>query len=206
MNKINHCGIYAIFSNVDKRVYIGQSTNIPKRWYEHLRTLKLKKHHCLLLQRFYSKHKDVSFELLQHCKNEELGYLETYWWDTFNNLGYKLFNERPVKSAMDTSTRGKNISLAKRGKKATEKTRKILSKAQEKYEYTLKKDGITYTTKNLVTFCQEQKEHKISQGTLSECFNNPKKRGQHKGFYPVSVLNLDTGIISVYSGGGSNQV
>ena len=48
-------GIYRIVYN-NKIVYVGSSNDVKKRWGQHKRNLKEKKHHNYLLQRVYDKY------------------------------------------------------------------------------------------------------------------------------------------------------
>lgn len=81
------CGIYLISCN--GKPYIGQSINIEKRWYEHLRKLKSHKHNNPIIQRIYNKHgiQSLTFQILQVCSKNMLKELEQHWcnqYDSFN--------------------------------------------------------------------------------------------------------------------------
>lgn len=79
-------GIYRILNILNKKCYIGSSQNIEKRWYEHKRTLKNKKHHSILLQRAYNKYGSDSFiyEIIEICSKEILIQREQFYFDTLN--------------------------------------------------------------------------------------------------------------------------
>lgn len=54
--------------------YVGSSVDIEKRINEHFRVLALQTHHCIALQRAYSKYGKESFvgSIIQECKKEDL--------------------------------------------------------------------------------------------------------------------------------------
>lgn len=55
-------GIYTITHLKTKKVYVGSSANITKRWRCHKLDLKLNRHHCSHLQRAYNKYGTEAFE------------------------------------------------------------------------------------------------------------------------------------------------
>ena len=52
----NNCGVYCIRCKVNNKAYIGSSTNIKSRWYEHKSDLRRGKHHNKQLQEDYNKY------------------------------------------------------------------------------------------------------------------------------------------------------
>ena len=86
MSKEKICGIYCIENLVNSKKYIGQSTDIIKRWYEHRRTLKLKQHDNIYLQRAWDKYGEDNFQfyIMTACEVEKLDELEIYFIDLFN--------------------------------------------------------------------------------------------------------------------------
>lgn len=91
------CGIYRI-SKIDTNFcYIGMSKQISRRWNEHFKSLKNKKHHCQALQKMYDKYgiESFRFEIVKICKESELGSLEQKVWDEHVDAGWKLLNSRP---------------------------------------------------------------------------------------------------------------
>ena len=57
-------GIYKIINKVNGKYYVGSSSNIHKRWGEHIRSLNHKKHFNQHLQRSWNKYKQSSFEFI----------------------------------------------------------------------------------------------------------------------------------------------
>lgn len=61
-------GIYAIRNRKNKKIYIGQSIDIAKRWNEHIRDLEKGEHHSYLLQNDWNEYelKNFSFIILEN--------------------------------------------------------------------------------------------------------------------------------------------
>jgi len=73
MAKNKKCGIYRILNTLNKKVYIGSSSNIPKRFSTHKSELKKNKHMNVHLQRSWNIHGEshFKFEVLFNCKDED---------------------------------------------------------------------------------------------------------------------------------------
>jgi group I intron endonuclease len=74
-------GIYQIKNTQNGKVYIGSSTDIPKRWRQHLQLLKSGNHHSIHLQRSWNKHfvTDFEFSILEECDKKNLLTKENKW-------------------------------------------------------------------------------------------------------------------------------
>ena len=99
-------GIYKIENLVNGKKYIGQSTNIEKRWKEHIKLSKIKsdkesilKRQQAPLYRALNKYgvENFSFTILEECSVEELNDKEKYWinyyhsfWKDSSGDGYNL--------------------------------------------------------------------------------------------------------------------
>ena len=88
------CGIYKIQNKINKKVYIGQSVDIEKRWTVHKRLLNKNKHHNNHLQNAWNKYteKNFIFTIVEKCSIDSLNSREQYWIavnDSYNN-GYNL--------------------------------------------------------------------------------------------------------------------
>ena len=68
------CGIYRIVNLKTHDFYIGQSTNIQRRWSLHLSALRCKSHPSIKLQKSYdaASEDDFYFEVLAKCEPREL--------------------------------------------------------------------------------------------------------------------------------------
>ena len=83
-------GIYKIENTKNKKVYIGQSRNIYRRFEEHKRALENNAHHSVKLQRSYNKTLDKSifkFSIIEVVNdNKRLDEREKYYQDLFSSL------------------------------------------------------------------------------------------------------------------------
>lgn len=79
-------GIYLIKSIQTNEIYIGQSVNVNRRIGEHKRLLKKQAHYNEYLQNHYIKYgiQDLSFEVIENCKIEDLDNREKYWINIYN--------------------------------------------------------------------------------------------------------------------------
>jgi group I intron endonuclease len=85
-------GIYKITCIPENRVYIGSSSNIPKRWQRHVRTLNDSSHHNYKLQLDWDCYGDESFTFEVIEETKELTARERYWLDKYFNGSYNIHN------------------------------------------------------------------------------------------------------------------
>ena len=148
-------GIYKITNTQTNKCYIGQSSNVSKRFAQHLNALKKNRHHSMHLQNsfnFYGE-KAFTFEIIEMCPINILNQREKHWikyYDSFNNgynmsvggetttLGYKYTDEQ--RKAKSESRKGKcyitaeglkRISIAHKGKIVGKETRKKISEQRK---------------------------------------------------------------------------
>lgn len=134
-------GVYCIYTDFDKRVYIGSSLNLNKRFKQHINGLKNNSHRNSHLQNFVSKYgvDKLKFKVLEKCSMDELLVKEQFYIDNYDNVN--LFNiskiagkvemTDEVRKKISESSKGKIISKQQRekaringlGKKAPLKTR-----------------------------------------------------------------------------------
>jgi group I intron endonuclease len=78
MTVLGASGVYAIFSRVDDRVYIGSAASIGKRIKEHRSDLRAGRHHSRHLQNFYNKHglKSLGFAVLRETEKTKQAIIE----------------------------------------------------------------------------------------------------------------------------------
>ena len=144
-------GIYSIVNKTNGKQYIGSSTNIEKRWRNHVSSLNRKDHHCTHLQNAWNLTGPEHFEflVLEYVHDESLlckieqDYLDTsdksLLYNTLLNAspyGYKIFKKpivrlsgyRRVPHSQETKDK---ISKSNTGKKASIETKLKLSKARK---------------------------------------------------------------------------
>lgn len=120
------CGIYSIINTKTETSYIGSSVNIGRRLMNHLRLLRAGIHFNPHLQYSWNKYKesDFLFVLVEECEKEELAKREEYYINTTKstyNVDRDIIRHAHPKSIVDL------IASKNRGKKRSDKTKKILS-------------------------------------------------------------------------------
>lgn len=77
------CGIYKIENLINGKVYIGQSSDIKKRWYSHKRdsSIETSKNYNYPLYKAFRKYgvDNFKFEIIEECLKEELNDKEIYY-------------------------------------------------------------------------------------------------------------------------------
>lgn len=90
-------GIYKITNNITNKVYIGQSINIEKRWYEHkykAECIEDRSYNSVLhnsMRKYGVEH--FILEVLEECTIEELDTKEQFWIQQLNTIspyGYNI--------------------------------------------------------------------------------------------------------------------
>lgn len=91
-------GIYIIQNKITKKIYVGQSVNIKRRWGDHKSQLKNNKHHNDYLQRSWNVHSEDEFDfiILEECKKHELDEKEEAYVSKYQSNNYKYgYNSTP---------------------------------------------------------------------------------------------------------------
>jgi group I intron endonuclease len=142
-------GIYKITNLINKKIYIGQSTDIEYRFndYKRLRCKSQTKLYASLKKYGIENHK---FEIITECDLEQLNNLERYYQDLYNvldrkcGLNCKLTNSEDRIGAISNECKEKISNTLKRkyengeiihpqlGKKVSEKSRNKNSESQKK--------------------------------------------------------------------------
>jgi hypothetical protein len=85
------CGIYALISEDDECLWIGQSVNVEKRYKRHLALLRTNQHRIKFLKWFEENERNesaVKIRLLEECDPEFLNEREGYWFKVLPPLFY----------------------------------------------------------------------------------------------------------------------
>jgi group I intron endonuclease len=140
------CGIYYITNIINHKVYIGNSKNIEKRWWNHRSLLKKNNHFNEHLQYSYNKYGVDNFKLfiLEICLPEKLEEREKFWIKELKafepEYGYnltaggnedrKIREEVKIKIKKNIKNRvGKNNSFF--GKRHSEESKQIMSEKKK---------------------------------------------------------------------------
>ena len=118
---MKRAGIYQIKCRGNGKIYIGQTIDLDRRRYDHLRNLRRGTHHNHYLQRAFNKYGENSFEfsVLQECSMEELDKAEKDWITKFDStnplIGYNLESGgnpgKEVREERKEKKRGKNNKM-----------------------------------------------------------------------------------------------
>ena len=151
-----NAGIYAIKNSTNGRSYVGSSNNLLRRWTEHRKRLRAKRHDCPALQNAWNKYGEAAFTFtvvqeLPGADDPLLLSREQFYLDTTPNLynacltagkppstkGRKLRPRTPEhcqriadsKKHLSKEAR-ENLRNAQLGKKACEETRESMRAAR----------------------------------------------------------------------------
>lgn len=107
------CGVYMITCVPTGNAYIGSTSRMYRRWWEHKNTLKKNKSPCTILQRAWNKYGEDAFEfsILEECAREVKEDREQHYIDTL---------KPQMNSALDVRRRMSDYAL----KRAVETTKK----------------------------------------------------------------------------------
>ena len=92
--------VYQIKNLKTEKIYIGSSNNERERWLRHLNDLRNSKHHCIFLQRAYTKYGEENFEFsvlyrfntIKEAREKEQEILESYFSLDEKNRLEKIYN------------------------------------------------------------------------------------------------------------------
>lgn len=146
MSKSN-CGIYEIKNILTGTCYIGSSSNIRNRKYQHFWSLNNNKHGNTYLQNSYKKYKEknFSFTLIKKIEKiedkkllkEELFKWEDYYITEYKNNSIELYNIREAAESnlgiKFSKEHNEKISIARKGIKLSKESIEKRTKSRENY-------------------------------------------------------------------------
>lgn len=205
-------GVYGIFDKeTDECLYVGMSKNLERRWKDHLKLLKSKKHKRKDFVEWYHDNganpEILDFRILEECDNDNdiLNTLEIKW---FNRLKPKYFGKRPSvneKWEHSEETKKKIIeTFAKKKPPILIKKCKYFG-CEKTFETEIKK--IVYCSRSCSAKDRMKINNLISYDDLYDLYWNQKKSrreiGDIIGVKRSSVGNLmkNMGIPTRYKGG-----
>lgn len=124
-------GIYCIENTINHHKYIGSSVNIGARLQSHLRLLKQNNHFNTHLQNAVNLYgiENFKFYIVTLCDKKQLAYYEQYYIFKFNseyNIDREVVRHQHPKEVID------RIAIKNRGKKRSDKTKKLISEAAKR--------------------------------------------------------------------------
>lgn len=91
------CGIYKITNLITNKIYIGQSIDCQRRWWEHKARAFDKNNNCFNKPLYRSIRKygieNFLFEIIKECEPNELNEYEAYYISLYNSVipnGYNI--------------------------------------------------------------------------------------------------------------------
>lgn len=140
------CGVYEIVNTANGKRYIGSSSNISKRWNEHIRSLNDDKHHSRYLQRSWLKYGQNCFEfsMIECCDKLHLIQREQFYLDNLKPEYNTSPTARSPLGVKHTEETRKKVSDAGKGRIFSEEHKRKISEALKGRVFsteTLKKIG-----------------------------------------------------------------
>ncbi len=174
-------GIYKITNLINKKVYIGQSTDILGRFkdYKKLRN-------CETQKRLYNSFvchglENHKFEILTECDEDQLNNFERYYQDLYNVTDRKCGLNLKLTKSTDRS--GKMSEESKR--KMSESAKKISNETRKKMSDS--KKGKKHTKETKIKMSDAKKGKKKSDNTKQKMTKNSAKAKM--------VIDVETGFI-----------
>lgn len=189
-------GIYKIVNNTNNKYYIGSSNNIHKRWNYHKEDLRRKNHHCQYLQRSWNKYGKDNFDFViieENIPEKDLLITEQKYLDVAKLEKNKCFNGSFTAGRIQfTDEIRKKISIGlignqcKKGRKASNETRKRMSEAQklvDRSDYGKNRKGIKLAEghkQKLRELAIKQFKNGMPEETKKKMSEAAKKRWERK--------------------------
>lgn len=155
------CGIYAIINKKNKKIYIGLSKDIEKRFKEHKRDLKGNYHRNRHLQNSYNKYgiENFIFKIMEECLESQLNEKEIFWINYFSRK-YEMYNIAKGGSSgviPKKSVKKRNLASAR-----TRSTTGVLYVSRNKshrksrpFLYVYEKDNISFSKTDFIKLKEE---------------------------------------------------
>jgi group I intron endonuclease len=172
-------GVYRIKNLINGKFYIGSSSVLGKRFYEHKRTLRGNFHANQHLQSAWNKYGEDSFifDILEYCDKELLLEREQHYVDTmspeYNIHKISVFSPLGMKRTKESREK---MSLAARGRKMSEAAKNKISEAMKGRVFTKEwREKISKSklgnTAGLGKKCSDDKKRKISEANKGNKHN-----------------------------------
>jgi hypothetical protein len=116
-NRKSTCGIYALISEDDEYLWIGQSVNVGRRYRKHLWLLRNNHHRTEFLKWFEKNERNesaVRLKVLEECDPETLNEREGYWFKALPPLFYGQLPSESRKWFLSEETKAKMSMSSKK--------------------------------------------------------------------------------------------
>jgi len=135
-------GVYKFTNKFNRKVYIGQSVNIEKRYKEHKRSINIDYNNYWINAIKKYGFDNFDFEVLIECPKENLNYWErfyiSYYCSNNPDYGYNKtsggqigFTYKVTEESRKKMSESQKGNTNKRGKKCSEESRKKMSESQK---------------------------------------------------------------------------
>jgi group I intron endonuclease len=172
-------GIYLIQNIINKKVYVGSSVNIERRWKKHKALLRNDKHHSLHLQNAWNKFGEENFKfiiletvkVLSHLLAVEQVFLD-YYKSYEKEFGYNYCKTAGSPLGMKLSKEHRRkLSEANKGKKHSEETKEKIRIAHI---------GKKHTDESKEKMSEYAKKRKYSEETRAKMSDSKKGKNNHR--------------------------
>lgn len=160
-NILNNSGIYFIKNQITKKLYIGSTSSLLRRYKEHFNTLRRKQHHSAHLQASFNKYGSDVFEfgVIEIVDEDSLISQEQYW--------------------MDLLKPEYNMSLTATRNPMTEETRTRISKTSKGVPKTPEQAARCRTLRCGTKLTEEHKEALFKKTSKAYVLVSPKNEVHH---------------------------
>lgn len=164
-------GIYIFKNTKEKKCYIGQSSRLEKRKYEHYHSSLKDEFHLNLIE----NPDNFEYKVLQECLVKELDDLELMWMNWYKNEGWELYNKDIYRH------------YTNRGKPHSEESKKKMSVSRKGKFTGPRKGKFTGTAPMLGKHHSEETRKKMSESHTGVVFSEEHrkkigaaKKGKHR--------------------------
>lgn len=196
------CGIYKITNLINGHSYIGQSSNIEKRWERHRHYTSASDKNKILYKAFQKYGiENFSFEIIEECPTTLLNEKEIYWikyYDTYNN-GYNATlggggmlqaDSQPILDLWNQNISLHEISRITGHDRQVIKTHlKINGVTNEQ----IKERGQKQQEQSSKNQCKQVAQLDINTGEIINTFSSTKEAADYIGAIPNSVARVCQG-------------
>jgi len=180
-------GIYAIIHKATGNQYVGQSSNIEKRFTQHRVDLKRGKHCNPKLQNAWNKYGEAEFEfmVLEECEADNLDEREQSYIDTKPWFNIALFANSNMRGRKHSEKSLAKMSQVKKGILPTKEAREKMSSAAKGRKHTeealakmiASKKGVARTPEVRAKISATLKGRPLSEATKAKMRGKRGKRG-----------------------------